>query len=230
MNRIVINQNVTSHGMQTPAVTREIGAKEIGWAAFARFGRALTDTARRIYARTQLENELYGLDDRSLNDIGVSRGSIPALAREALPASEDGLFAEFSRMIVNGVLRPAIDWNRRRKARATLSALDDRLLADIGLARYEIDAHVAHLSGAINGPLPAAVAAMEEDITSPLRAWSAARATVKELSRLTDRQLMDIGVIRGDISDLAGDLAERGLIGTTGAANTNMQSSAPKAA
>ena len=221
MNRIVINQNVTSHGAQTPAVT----SREIGLAAFARFGRALTDTARRIYARTQLENELYGLDDRSLNDIGVSRGSIPALAREALPASEDGLFAEFSRMIVNGVLRPVIDWNRRRKARATLSALDDRLLADIGLARYEIDAHVARLSGAINGPLPAAVAAMEEDITSPLRAWSAARATVKELSRLTDRQLMDIGVIRGDISDLAGDLAERGL-----AANTNHQSSAPKAA
>jgi uncharacterized protein YjiS (DUF1127 family) len=220
MNRIVINQNVTSHGLQTPAVTREIGL-----AAFARFGRALTDSARRIYARTQLENELYGLDDRSLNDIGVSRGSIPALAREALPASEDGLFAEFSRMIVNGVLRPVIDWNRRRKARATLSALDDRLLADIGLARYEIDAHVARLSGAINGPLPAAVAAMEEDITSPLRAWSAARATVKELSRLTDRQLMDIGVIRGDITDLAGDLAERGL-----AANTNMQASAPKAA
>nr|WP_298681982.1 DUF1127 domain-containing protein [uncultured Dongia sp.] len=225
MNRIVINQNVTSHGAQTPAVTREIGL-----AAFARFGRALTDTARRVYARTQLENELYGLDDRSLNDIGVSRGSIPALAREALPASEDGLFAEFSRMIVNGVLRPVIDWNRRRKARATLSALDDRLLADIGLARYEIDAHVARLSGAINGPLPAAVAAMEDDMTAPLRAWSAARATVKELSRLTDRQLMDIGVIRGDISDLAGDLAERGLIGTTGAANTNMQSSAPKAA
>jgi uncharacterized protein YjiS (DUF1127 family) len=128
-------------------------------------------------------------------------------------------------MVVNGVLRPAIDWNRRRKARATLSALDDRLLADIGLARHEINAHVARLSGAINGPLPATVAAMEEDFTAPLRAWSAARATVKELSRLTDRQLLDIGVIRGDISDLAGDLAERGL-----AANTNTQASAPKAA
>jgi uncharacterized protein YjiS (DUF1127 family) len=225
MNRIMINQNVTSHGAPAstlaPAVTREIG-----FAAFARFGKTLASTARRIYARTQLENELYGLDDRSLNDIGVGRGSIPALAREALPAGEDGdLFAEFSRMVVNGVLRPAIDWNRRRKARATLSALDDRLLADIGLARHEINAHVARLSGAINGPLPATVAAMEEDFTAPLRAWSAARATVKELSRLTDRQLLDIGVIRGDISDLAGDLAERGL-----AANTNTQASAPKAA
>ncbi|WP_374309362.1 DUF1127 domain-containing protein [Dongia sp.] len=221
MNRIVINQNVTSNVAVSPAVTH----REIGLAAFARFGKALANTARRIYARTQLENELYALDDRSLNDIGVGRGSIPALAREALPAGEDGdLFAEFSRLVVNGVLRPVIDWNRRRKARATLQALDDRLLADIGLARYEIDAHVARLSGAINGPLPAAVQAMEEDVTAPLKAWSAARATVKELSRLTDRQLMDIGVIRGDIDELAGDLAERGLV-----ANSNHVST-PKAA
>ena len=169
MNRIVINQNVTSHGAQMPAVT----SREIGFAAFAGFGKALTDTARRIYARTQLENELYGLDDRSLNDIGVARGAIPALVRDALPHGEEGnLFAEFSRLVVNGILRPAIDWNRRRKARAILSALDDRLLADIGLARYEIDAHVARLSGAINGPLPAAVAAMEEDVTAPLKAWA----------------------------------------------------------
>ncbi|WP_374654656.1 DUF1127 domain-containing protein [Dongia sp.] len=221
MNRIVINQNVTSNVAVSPAVTREIG-----FAAFARFGKALVNTARRVHARTQLENELYALDDRSLSDIGVGRGSIPALAREALPAGEDGdLFAEFSRLVVNGLMRPVIDWNRRRKARATLQALDDRLLADIGLARYEIDAHVARLSGAINGPLPATVQAMEEDVTAPLKAWSAARATAKELSRLTDRQLMDIGVIRGDIDELAGNLAERGLV-----ANSNFQPSAPKAA
>jgi uncharacterized protein YjiS (DUF1127 family) len=219
MNRIVINQNV--------ALNLDLlgsAARETGLAAFARFGRALANAARRTYARIQLENELYALDDRSLNDIGVGRGSIPALAREALPAGEETLFAELSRLVVNGVLRPAIDWNRRRKARATLEALDDRLLADIGLARFEIDAHVARLSGAINGPLPAAVQAMEDDMTAPFKAWSAARATAKELSRLTDRQLMDIGVIRGDIDELAGNLAERGL-----AANSNALT-APKAA
>lgn len=218
MNRIVINQNVASNVAVSPAAT-----KETGLAAFARFGRAISSAVRRTYARIQLENELYALDDRSLNDIGVGRGSIPALAREALPAGDESLFAEFSRLVVNGVLRPAIDWNRRRKARATLEALDDRLLADIGLARFEIEAHVARLSGAINGPLPATVQAMEEDVTAPLKAWSAARATAKELSRLTDRQLMDIGVIRGDIDELAGNLAERGL-----AANSNAV--APKAA
>ncbi len=218
MNRIVINQNVASNQALSASVTRDTGL-----AAFARFGRAISSAVRRTYARIQLENELYALDDRSLNDIGVGRGSIPALAREALPAGEESLFAEFSRLVVNGVLRPTIDWNRRRKARATLEALDDRLLADIGLARFEIEAHVARLSGAINGPLPATVQAMEEDVTAPLKAWSAARATAKELSRLTDRQLMDIGVIRGDIDELAGNLAERGL-----AANSNAL--APKAA
>ncbi|MBL8710854.1 MAG: DUF1127 domain-containing protein [Rhodospirillaceae bacterium] len=222
MNRITSNEKVMSMAMSPVAPSRDIGL-----AAFKRFGHALANAAKRTYARTQLENELYGLDDRSLNDIGVSRGAIPALAREAVPAGQDAnLFAEFSRLIVNGVLRPAIDWNRRRKARATLMGLDDRLLADIGLARHEIDAHVAQLSGAINGPLPVTVAAMEGDFTAPLKAWSAARATVKELSRLTDRQLMDIGVIRGDIADLADDLAGHGLA----AANTNHRSSAPKAA
>jgi len=220
MNRIVSNEKVLSTALSQVAPSREIG-----FAAFKRFGRAVAIAAKRAYARTQLENELFGLDDRSLADIGVSRGMIPAVASEAIPAGgTDDLFSEFSRLIVNGVLRPAIDWNRRRKARATLSALDDRLLADIGLARHEIDAHVARLSGAINGPLPVTVAAMEQDVTAPLKAWSAARATVKELSRLTDRQLMDIGVIRGDIAELADNLAETGLA----AANSNHR--APKAA
>jgi len=212
MNRIVINQNVASSLALSASATRETG-----FAAFARFGRAIVAIARRVYERAQLQNELYALDDRSLNDIGVDRGAIPALAREALPASDETLFTEFSRLVVNGILRPVIDWNRRRQARASLESLDDRLLADIGMARFEIEAHVSRLSGAINGPIPLAVQAMEEDVTAPLKAWSAARATVKALSRLTDRQLMDIGVIRGDIDELAGDLAERNL-----AANSNV--------
>ncbi len=212
MNRIVINQNMASSLSLSASATRETG-----FAAFARFGRAIVATARRFYERAQLQNELYALDDRSLNDIGVDRGAIPALAREALPAGDETLFTEFSRLVVNGILRPMIDWNRRRQARASLEALDDRLLADIGMARFEIEAHVSRLSGAINGPLPLAVQAMEDDVTAPLKAWSAARATVKALSRLTDRQLMDIGVIRGDIDELAGDLAERNL-----AANSNV--------
>jgi uncharacterized protein YjiS (DUF1127 family) len=219
MNRIVSNEKVLSNaGAGAPS-------REVGLAAVKRFGQALVGAAKRVYARTQLENELYGLDDRSLSDIGVSRGMIPAIAQDAIQAPATGtLFAEFSRMIVNGFLRPALDWNRRRKARATLMALDDRLLADIGLDRHEIDAHVGRLSGAINGPLPVAIAAMEGDVTAPLKAWSAARATVKELSRLTDRQLMDIGVIRGDIAELADGLAETGLA----AANNNQRT--PKAA
>ena len=212
MNRIVINQNVASSLALSASATRETG-----FAAFARFGRAIVAIARRVYERAQLQNELYALDDRSLNDIGVDRGAIPALAREALPASDETLFTEFSRLVVNGILRPVIDWNRRRQARASLESLDDRLLADIGMARFEIEAHVSRLSGAINGPIPLAVQAMEEDVTAPLKAWSAARATVKALSRLTDRQLMDIGVIRGDIDELAGDLADRNL-----AANSNV--------
>ena len=219
MNRIVSNEKVVSTASSVAP------SREIGLPAFARFGRALVSTAKRVYVRTQLENELYGLDDRSLADIGVSRGMIPAVAADALPGTvEGGLFGEFSRLVVNGVLRPVLDWNHRRKARATLLSLDDRMLADIGLDRHGIDAHVAKLGGASYGSLPVTIAAMEGDVTAPLKAWSAARATAKELSRLTDRQLMDIGVIRGDIAELAGDLAETGLA----AANSNLRT--PKAA
>lgn len=224
MNRIMINQNVASNVVVSSGAissgTMPAATKEIGLAAFARFGRVLLSIVQRSYARIQLQNELHALDDRSLNDIGVSRGAIPALAREALPAGNENLFAEFSRLIVNGVLRPIIDWNRRREARATLEALDDRMLADIGLARFEIGNHVSRLLEVVNRPLPATVQAMEEDVTAPLKAWSAARATVKELSRLTDRQLMDIGVIRCDIDELADDLAERGLAANSNAVTT----------
>jgi uncharacterized protein YjiS (DUF1127 family) len=216
MNRIVINGNMSGRAM-TPAATREAGL-----AAFARFGRAIASAARRRQARTQLANELHGLSDRSLSDIGISRDAITALVTDAVPAGDEGsLFAEFSRLVVNGVLRPLIDWNRRRKARAALMALEDRILMDIGLARHEIDAHVATLRGASGNDLPATVAVMESDVIAPLKVWQAARTTEKELSRLTDRQLMDIGVVRSEIASLAGDLA---------AANTNQMPATPKAA
>jgi uncharacterized protein YjiS (DUF1127 family) len=53
-------------------------------AAFARLaGRGLAVAARPLsgwWARTQVRDELMGLDDRMLSDIGISRADIPAVA------------------------------------------------------------------------------------------------------------------------------------------------------
>ena len=43
-------------GWHWKVTMNRIVSNEIGLAAFARFGKALTSTAKRIYARTQLEN------------------------------------------------------------------------------------------------------------------------------------------------------------------------------
>src|SRR5581483_10016646 len=105
-----------------------------------------------------------------------------------------------------------------------LMAMDDRTLADIGLARYEIAEYVKRLGRDIQEPLPETLAAMEQDVTAPLRAWNRARLTARQLAELSDRQLTDIGVVRGDIDELAYEVARKAIV----AANVN--SVEPKAA
>lgn len=49
-------------------------------------------------------------------------------------------------------------------------------------------------------PLASAVNHLVAAVTN----WNDARVTRKALSRLTDRELNDIGLVRGDIDDVAG--------------------------
>jgi uncharacterized protein YjiS (DUF1127 family) len=48
--------------------------------AFRAIGRWLKDTFRRGRERQRIMNELYSLDDRSLSDLGITRGDIPFVA------------------------------------------------------------------------------------------------------------------------------------------------------
>ena len=50
-----------------------------------------------------------------------------------------------------------------------------------------------------------AVSALESLVT-PLVRWNAARRTEKVLSGLSDRQLNDIGLVRGDIARISADM------------------------
>jgi uncharacterized protein YjiS (DUF1127 family) len=83
---------------------------------------------------------------------------------------------------------------------------------------------VKRLGRDIQEPLPENLVAMESDVTAPLRAWNRARVTARQLAELSDRQLSDIGVVRGDIDELATEVARKAIV----AANVN--SIEPKAA
>jgi uncharacterized protein YjiS (DUF1127 family) len=213
MNRMINNtvaQNVT---------------RETGFAALNRFGAVLVNSARRHFKRAAIERELSRLDNRMLGDLGLSRNDIGYVAQQAVSVPGEGtLFQEFSRLVFNAIVRPVVEWNRRREIYDQLMSMDDRMLADIGMTRYDAAEYVRRLGREVQEPLPEVLAAMEQDVTAPIRAWNRARLTARQLDQLTDRQLVDIGVVRGDIDELAQEVARKAV------ANFNFQPETPKAA
>jgi uncharacterized protein YjiS (DUF1127 family) len=200
-------------------------ARETGFAALNRFGAVLVNSVRRHFKRAAIERELARLDNRMLGDLGLSRSEIGFVAQQAVTVPGEGtLFQEFSRLVFNLVVRPAVEWSRRREIYDQLMSMDDRMLADIGMTRYDAAEYVRRLGREVQEPLPETLAAMEQDVTAPIRAWNRARLTARQLNELTDRQLMDIGVVRGDITELAQEVARKAV------ANFNAQPETPKAA
>ena len=187
-------------------------ARETGFAALNRFGTVLVNSVRSHFKRAAIERELARLDNRMLEDLGLTRNEIGFVAEQAVALPGEGsFFQEFSRLVVNLVVRPVVEWNRRREIYDTLMSMDDRMLADIGMTRYDAAEYVRRLGREVQEPLPETLAAMEQDITAPIRAWNRARLTERQLNGLSDRQLLDIGVVRGDIADLAQDVARKAV-------------------
>lgn len=127
--------------------------------------------------------------------------------------------ADFARATARafGTLRRTLSTTRQKRAWiGKLNGLNDHLLRDIGLARHEIPGHVnRHLSAiAVPSAGPAPVSYSGRSVRAAwrwLRARLDARATARQLHRLDDRLLADIGLAAGDIDWLARDLALRSL-------------------
>ncbi len=114
---------------------------------------------------------------------------------------------------------------RRRASIRNLNALNDHLLRDIGVTRYEIAVYVKqHMAAhAVPSEHPSLVQRAGQAVRAtqrPFKTWRDARITARQLRDLDRRQLADIGLPSSDIGWLARDLAERSLATAT-AANDN---------
>jgi uncharacterized protein YjiS (DUF1127 family) len=192
--------------MAPAAVTRTIAPATVGGAL-----RDLAAALLRPVRRQAIADRLERLDDRMLQDIGVDRYEIGAIAESITARSAPrvgmalgNLFAVLGRSLAA--------WSERHAALRELNALDDRMLKDIGITRGDIPAVVAGMT-----------AAGHVENTDPLEAvrrWARSRAAAQDLNALDNRTLDDIGMVRGDIDWVAEELAVRSLR----PANTNQAS------
>jgi uncharacterized protein YjiS (DUF1127 family) len=167
---------------------------------------------KRLVRRRALHRELMRLDDRLLADIGLTRADVAAVAYRAAEAEEPAGLQPGSGLQGFGrrLIQRAVDGFRRRAAAADLMALDDRLLADIGLSRGDIPAAVGFArAGWLKDEI--------DSLVRPFRLWQRSIEASRALNSLDDRALLDAGMLRAEIGWVAAELAERSLK----AANSN---------
>src|SRR5215475_492472 len=186
--------------MQTAATTPAAIASNITISRPAGYP-SLADILLRPFKRAQIVRELQALDERMLRDIGVTRTDIDTVASKSV-GGDEWVVVSLAKLLG----RKLAAWSSRRDAYRRLMALDDRMLADIGLNRAEIPAVVKAMNGA-----PQAQSGFEAEVVLPLKQWNLWRDAHKQLSQLDNRMLSDIGLVRGDIDWVAEELADRAL-------------------
>ena len=215
MNRYAYNNKAIAADATMPV---RVAARMIDFDHLAQ-SETLMDILLRPFRRGKIARELRMLDERMLSDIGLSPSDIDRIAVESVGGKGEWIVLS----LVAYVGRKIANWAHKRAAYRSLMALDDRMLADIGLTRSDIP----QLVSAMRGPLatPAVDGSFEAEVVMPLKQWNLWRVANKQLNQLDNRMLSDIGFVRGDIDWVADELAARTV---AGAANAN--SAAPKAA
>ncbi|HEV8390001.1 MAG TPA: DUF1127 domain-containing protein [Dongiaceae bacterium] len=200
MYRTTANEKVVLGRADMPEAT----ARKTGFGALAVFSSRVINSVRHTLERTAILRQLAALNDRELADIGLSRADIPAVAERSVTVpAQPGLIAAFGELLHDLLVAPVALWNKRRVAFSALNALDNRMLADIGVARAEIADVVNGLHKSVSYP------AISLDVVAPIAAWNRARQTANQLYKLEDRMLLDIGVVRGDIEWVASEVAHK---------------------
>lgn len=161
----------------------------------------------RMLRRRAVYRELMSLDDRLLADIGLTRAVVAAVAHRA---AEEDRPAEAQAQIrplgfVRALIERVAEARRRQAAMDELMALDDRMLADIGLNRGEISAAVG--SDPQFGWFRDGIVSLAR----PFRLWQRSSDATRALKTLDNRALADAGMLRGEIGWVAIELAERSL-------------------
>lgn len=136
---------------------------------------SFTRLVRQDVARRSVERQLARLSDRMLNDIGLDRGSISAAARQAVGIDPSApTLSEFLRDRIMAIGMALLAWHRRNRLRGELAMLDDRMLADIGVSRHELNELVRdkEITG---GKSDSHQRGAGETQTLPLALWGRAR-------------------------------------------------------
>jgi uncharacterized protein YjiS (DUF1127 family) len=198
MTRLAEIEKVTLNRATLESIAPAMGAQTVRDAF-----QALAEAVRGPFQRRAIVSRLERLDDRMLEDIGLQRWEIDAVATSIAGRQAPQLSVALVDLLA-AVGKRIIAWQEQRTAERELRGLDDRMLRDIGISRSDIR-HVA-------AGRPASAKADEAyDALDGLRRWIRSRAVAKELNTLDRRTLDDIGMVRGDIDWVAEELALRSL-------------------
>jgi uncharacterized protein YjiS (DUF1127 family) len=120
----------------------------------------------------------------------LSRTKLPA----AIATNADSVGAAFCALF-EAIRRPF----RHASIVRELARLDDRMLADIGVQRWDIDT-VAEAATAVEAPsIGTALGRVIVALGKAVGRWQEHRTAVRELAALDDRMLSDIGISRSEI-------------------------------